>query len=127
MDVLSKVTYEGGTAVYTPFPTPKEISYTLSTLDSSSSGRNQRGVMFRDVVADKRKIQVKWGALDNEQCAALLQLVDDATFDLRFPDAHTGQMETMTCYVGDRQSPIMIMTSDNVWRWQGVSFSFIEV
>ena len=53
--VLDKVTCNNGNPVYTPFPTPVEVSYTLSTMDASSSGRNQSGLMFRDVIANKVK------------------------------------------------------------------------
>lgn len=112
---------------YYDFPTPAEITYTRSTLDASSSGRNQAGMMFRDVVADKTKLQVSWGPLSSEQISTILQLVDEAFFTLRYPDAYTGAMQEMVCYVGDRSSPVYRLADNSTeWKWQKLSFSFIE-
>lgn len=124
--VLEKVTYSNGNPVYTAFPTPTEIAYTRSALDASSSGRNQAGLMFRDVVAQKTKLQVKWGSLSEAQCATLLQMVDEPFLEIRYPDAYTGAKRTMTCYVGDRSTPMYRMDSTSTWKWKEISFSFIE-
>lgn len=124
--VLDKVTYNNGNPVYTPFPTPVEIGYTISTMDASSSGRNQSGLMFRDVVANKVKIQVKWGALTEAQCSQILALVDAPFFYLRYPDARTGAKRIMECYVGDRSTPMYRQDSDSSWKWKELSISFIE-
>ena len=123
MVVLQKIVGDN----YYDFPTPAEITYTLSTLDASSSGRNQAGMMFRDVVADKTKLQVSWGPLSSEQISMILQLVDEAFLTLRYPDAYTGAMREMVCYVGDRSSPVYRLADDSgEWKWQKLSFSFIE-
>lgn len=124
--VLDKVTYNNGNPVYTPFPTPVEVAYTLSTMDASSSGRNQSGLMFRDVIANKVKIQVKWGPLSESQMSTILNLVDAPFFDLRYPDAKLGAKRIMTCYVGDRSTPMYRQDSDSSWKWKDLSISFIE-
>lgn len=126
MSILAKITVVGGDPVYTEFPTPVEVTWTISTLDSDASGRNQAGRMFRDVVADKRKVQVRWGALTAADCSTILNMIDDPTFDIRFPDAHDGTLREMTCYVGDRTTPAYRLY-DGDWRWTGLSVSFIEV
>lgn len=108
------------------FPTPVEIGYTRSAMDASSSGRNQSGLMFRDLVAQKTKIQVKWGAMSEADCSTLLQMVDDAFLTIKYPDAYTGAMAEMECYVGDRSTPMYQMDDNGNWVWQGVAFSFIE-
>ena len=112
---------------YYDFPTPTEITYTRSALDASSSGRNQAGLMFRDIVSQKTKIQVTWERLSNTDISTVLQLVEDPFFTLRYPDAYTGAMREMVCYVGDRSSPVYRLDDDtDAWRWQKLSFSFIE-
>lgn len=125
MSVLWKIIDPNDRTQDAPFPTPVEVQYTLSTLDSDSSGRNQAGKMFRDVVADKRKIQVKWGALSANDCATILQMIDEATFSIKFPDAHDGDWRDMTCYVGDRTTPAYRLYQGD-WCWTGLSVSFIE-
>ena len=124
--VLDLVTGSGVSTTYTPFPTPASLEYTKSEMDASSSGRNQAGLMFRDVVASKVKLQVAWGKLDESQCSTILNMVDAPFFRIRYPDAYTGAKRTMECYVGDRQAPMYRMDTDGVWHWEGLSFSFIE-
>ena len=125
MSVLWKIVNPSDPTTDIEFPTPVEVQYTISTLDSNSSGRNQAGKMFRDVVADKRKIQVKWGALSATDCATVLQAIDEPSFDLKYPDAHDGDWRTMTCYVGDRTTPAFRLYA-GAWCWVGLSVSFIE-
>ena len=126
MSILRKITYPAGVKTYTDFPTPVEVSWTISTLDSDATGRNQAGKMFRDVVADKRKVQVRWGALSATDCSTILQMIDDASFELEFPDAHDGAMREMECYVGDRTTPAYKLYAGD-WCWTGLSVSFIEM
>ena len=124
--VLDLVTIVGETETYTPFPTPTSIEYTRSDMDSSASGRNQAGLMFRDVVATKVKLQVNWGSLSESECSTIMTMVDAPFITLRYPDAYTGAKRTMECYVGDRQAPMYRMDTDGQWKWKGLSFSFIE-
>lgn len=111
---------------FTALKAPKEITYTLSDMDASSSGRSQAGLMFRDVVAQKVKLQVQWGGLSESECATILNAIDEPFFYLRYPDAKQGAKRVMQCYVGDRTSPIFRQDTDNLWKWQGLSVSFIE-
>ena len=108
MEVL-KVTKKSGAVV--SLPAPDELKWNISDLDADGTGRNQNGDMFRDRVAVKRK---------------LLQAVDDVFFSLTYPDAMTGTDRTMTCYVGDRSSPIMRPETDGKWLWGGLSMNFVE-
>ena len=123
--ILAKKTTVSGQAVYTEFPIPTEITYAKQTLDSEATGRNQAGTMFRDVVADKVKVQVKWGVLSGADIALIYSLCDDVFFTLYYPDASTGQCEEMECYVGDRSVPAYKLY-DGDWAWTGLSISFIQ-
>lgn len=113
-------------STFTALKAPSQVTYTLSDMDASSSGRSQSGLMFRDVVAQKVKLQVEWGPLSESECATILNAIDDPFFYLRYPDAKMGAKHVMQCYVGDRTSPIFRQDNDNQWRWQGLSVSFIE-
>ena len=124
--VLDIVTYNGDTPTYTELKAPKSVGYTLSDMDASSSGRNQAGLMFRDVVAQKVKLQVEWGGLSESECATILTAIDEPFFYLRYPDAKQGAKRIMQCYVGDRTTPMYRQDTDGEWRWQGLSVSFIE-
>ena len=124
MDVL-KVTKANGTEKARP--APEELKWSISDLDADSTGRNQNGELFRDRVAAKRKIECTWLPLSADKMAELLQAVEDSFFDLQYPDAMTGGNRTMTCYVGDRSTPVMRYDQESgKWMWGGLSMNFIE-
>lgn len=123
MEVL-KVTKKSGSVV--SLPAPDELKWNISDLDADGTGRNQNGDMFRDRVAVKRKLECSWRPLGSDEMATLLQAVDEVFFDLTYPDAMTGTDRTMTCYVGDRSSPIMRPETDGKWLWGGLSMNFVE-
>ena len=125
--VLSKVTYPLGVKTLVPFPTPATIKWELNTEDAPTSGRNASGYMFRDVVADKRKLQVSWPPLDDTQISTLLQMIDAPFFEIEYPDAHDGTVRDMECYVGNRPAPIKSYNATSgKWLWGSLSVSFIE-
>lgn len=107
-------------------PAPQELQWQISDLDADGTGRNQNGDMFRDRVAVKRKISVKWPPLSKSDAATLLQAVEDPFFQLTYPDAKTGANRTMWCYCGDRTAPALRLTSDGQWLWGNITFNFIE-
>ena len=123
MDVLKVKKKSGSTAV---LPTPSELKWSLSDLDADGSGRNPNGDMFRDRVAVKRKLECTWPPLLANEMSELLNAVSDIFFELTYPDAMTGSNRTMTCYVGDRSSPIMRPETDGKWLWGGLSMNFVE-
>lgn len=120
------VTKTDGTTV--SLPDPETLSWSMSDLDSGDgSGRDQNGNMFRDRVTVKRKLEVTWLPLSAAKMSALLHAVDDIFFTISYPDAYTGGMRSMTCYIGDRAAPVMRYDQQSgSWMWGGVSFSFIE-
>ena len=107
-------------------PSPQSMSWSISDLDGDSAGRNQLGEMFRDRIAVKRKLECKWSAMDSKKMSELLSAVSDVFFTLTYPDALTGAMRSMTCYVGDRSVPMLRFSNSGKWLWENVSFSFVE-
>ena len=111
---------------WAPLPNPKSMEYALQDLDSEDgAGRNQKGLMFRDRVAVKRKLTCQWAPLNAEDMSDLLTAMKDTFFEIRFPDALTGERDSMTVYVGDRTAPMYTM-HHGVWLWSGLSANFIE-
>ena len=86
---------------------PQTLTWDIYDLDAEDgAGRNQQGEMFRDRVADKRKLNCTWSPMDNNEISTLLQAMDDEFFTLTYPDAHDGGYRTGTFYVGDRSTPM---------------------
>ena len=107
---------------------PSSLEYQRYDLDSEEgSGRNQKGLMFRDRVGVKRKLVCKFPPMYENEVSALLKAVQDQFFEVEFPDPYEGGRATMTAYVGDRSVPLYTYDyKKNMYLCEGVSFNFIE-
>lgn len=108
-------------------PTPQTMKYNIYDIDSEEgAGRNQMGKMFRDRVAVKRKIECTWAPMYSSQINSLLNKMTDEFFSFTYPDAQTGGVRTMICYVGDRSAEAYMIVNGSKVLWQGLSANFIE-
>lgn len=106
---------------------PKEISVSIQTLDSGSSGRNANGDMVRDILAKKTKIDAKWGPLNTSEVSLILRLIDSSFFTIRYFDPQEAGLITKTFYCGDRTAPVYSWNEKYLeMMWQGLSVPFIE-
>ena len=113
---------------YVSLPAPTVLQPSIQDLDSGDgTGRNQDGTMFRDRVAIKRSVHCEWGALSRQEMSDLLEAMSAPSFHLTYPDPQTGQLETITAYVGDRAPAICSVISDTEWMWIGLSVDFVEM
>lgn len=106
-------------------PTPTEMVCTISDIDSSNSGRSADGIMHRDRIATKRKLQLKWNFLTADQMSKLLKAVKPMFFSCSYPDPEMGTNMSLSFYVGDRSSPIYTV-KNGVAGWSGLEMRFIE-
>jgi hypothetical protein len=112
----------------TNLPIPVVLQPGIQDLDSGDgSGRNQDGTMFRDRIAIKRKVHCEWGPLTRDEMHTLLTTMSGASFSLTYPDPQEGEMKTITVYVGDRTTPMLMPLGDDNWMWGGLSADFIEM
>ena len=97
----------------------------IGRFDLSKSGRTASGKMMMEIIATKRRVDVVWKMLpDNE----LQKIIDTITankpfFSLEYPDA--GGTKTMTCYAGDIVTSLW-HTKNGIRYWEEVSIPFIE-
>lgn len=108
-----------------PLPDPSEMSWSISDLDSDSSGRNQNGDLFRDRQAVKRKLTCSWPPCTTDVLSVLLNATEDEFFELTYPDPKEGKNRTMTAYVGDRTAPLYTV-KNGVWLWENLEMNFVE-
>ncbi len=112
----------------TDLPAPIVLQPGIQDLDSADgTGRNQSGTMFRDRVAVKRTVHCEWGILSRTEMAEILSAISDISFSLTYPDPQTGNLETITAYVGDRTPAMCTVMSDTDWTWTGLSLDFVEM
>lgn len=112
----------------TDLPVPTVLQAGIQDLDSEDgTGRNQEGTMFRDRVAVKRKVHCEWGPLTKSEMSTLLNAMKEVAFSLTYPDPQEGALKTITAYVGDRSTPMLMPLGENNWLWGGLSADFIEM
>ncbi len=105
---------------------PSEFSVDVMDIDDgSTTARTVDGTLHRDRIAVKRKINMRWNALTWDVLSQLLEAVSPVFFEVYYPDPMTGQYETKTFYVGDRQAPVAILRNGTI-IWEGLTMNFIE-
>lgn len=105
---------------------PSEFRPKIMDLDNAETTlRTADGKLSRDRVAVKRQIDMTFPALENAKHAALLQSMSDEFFSFTYPDPMTGEQETKTFYVSDRQSAMAIIKNGVVW-WTDLQFTLTE-
>lgn len=102
---------------------PAEIK--VGRFDLAKSGRAASGRMVMEIIATKRRVDVVWKMLPDNDLKTIIDIITahKPFFSLAYPDA--GGTQTMTCYTGD------IVTSlwhkiGGVRHWEEVSIAFIE-
>ncbi len=107
---------------------PSSMEYQRYDLDSEEgSGRNQKGLMFRDRVAVKRKLVCKFPPMFENEASALMKAVADQFFEVEFPDPYENKRVTMTAYAGDRTVPLYTYNYEKgMYLCENVAFNIIE-
>ena len=103
--------------------TPNDIK--IGRFDLSKSGRAASGKMMMDIIATKRRVDVVWKMLPDDELQKILDVINanKPFFSLEYPDA--GSSQTMTCYSGDIVTSLW-HTKNGVRYWEEVSIPFIE-
>lgn len=110
-----------------PVKTPKKFKVSYQTIDADSSGRNANGDMVRDIIAQKVKLELEWGALDDSTASTLLNAIKAKFFTVTYPDAEVGGQATKTFYSGDRSLPSYSWHDKfTKIKWESFTTNFIE-
>lgn len=105
--------------------TPKVYEVTISDIDGETE-RNANGMLIRDRIAVKRKLNLEWGPLTQLEIQTLLNAISSVFFTVNYPDPMSG-MVTKTMYVGDRTVPAYMYDKiSGQMKWQGLKMNFIE-
>lgn len=108
-------------------PATTSFEVQISDIDNGeTTTRNAYGEMVRDRIAVKRKLMLEWKFLDVYDMSLLLQEVQSEFFEVEYFDPESGNNQTRTFYVSDRNAPLQLEKSDGVYLWQGLKMSFTE-
>jgi len=105
---------------------PSEFKVTVMDLDNAeTTKRTADGQLTRDRIAVKRQVDMRFAPMTWDKLSAILTAMKDEFFQLTYPDPMSGQQETRTFYVSDRESAIAIERSGTYW-WTGLQMTLTE-
>ena len=105
--------------------TPATFSWGLQDVSGSDAGRTMDGVMHKNRIAQKRKIDLVWAMPTPEESHAILVAFNPEYINVTYYDPLDGATVTRTFYTGDKTAAVRIWTVDNK-RYESVSFNIIE-
>lgn len=106
---------------------PSSFTWNVQDISDSDAGRTLDGVMHKNRIAQKRKLELIWNAVKfGTESAAIITAFTPEYINITYPDPQDGAVATRKFYTGDKK------TSVKCW-WEGnqllteLSFNVIEV
>lgn len=101
------------------------IKWTRNDLDGPNAGRTLSGLMIRDRVAIKIKLQITCKDLNGAQLNTLLNLIEPVFVSVTYEDPLYGNV-TKTMYSNNNAATLGRVDTSGVRRWNSISFPLIE-
>lgn len=105
--------------------TPSSFIWGLQDISSSDAGRTDDGMMHKNRIAQKRKIDLVWAMPTPEESHKILVAFQPEYVNVTYYDPLEGAIVTKLFYTGDKSAPVKIWTVNNK-RYESVSFNIIE-
>lgn len=102
------------------------VDYKVSYPKITKGDRDAKGLLHLDLVAKKKKLQLKWGVLTQAEATALLNKFDElTTFDCTFMNPRTGGKDTIKAYCSDPEITLLLIQGDKVY-YKDFALNIIE-
>ena len=101
------------------------LKWTRNDVDSDDAGRTLDGVMHRDRVASKVRLDVKCRPLTQSEAMAVLRAIIPEYVTVRYIDPQDGNV-TKTMYSNNIPAMCAIVRPDGTGLWTGIEFPLIE-
>lgn len=105
-------------------PIPSEFGWSIQDVSAPDSGRTLDGLMQKERVTRKEKIQLKWNGKSPEDTATILQAFADEYFNVTYVCPLTNSVVTKQFYCGDQSAPYYWWCNGGLL--ESVSFNIIE-
>ncbi len=110
-------------------PTPSEYGWGKQDISDPDAGRTHdpNNTMWKMQTSKKRKLNLSWKLLTNDQASAVLRQFDREYFWLRFWDPIVNGWLTREFYAGDMSAPLQWFDLPSLGtRLNNVTFNVIE-
>ena len=119
---MSKSLVVGGATM--PCPSKFELNY--MDVSAADSGRVESGLMYKNRVAQKVKINLEWVAVSDTDAHTILNAFDPEYFQVTYYDPKVGANTTKTFYRGDANAPYYWWVDGAGFSFQNISLNIIE-
>lgn len=86
---------------------PSELSVDLMDVSASDSGRTEDGIMHKNRISSKRKLTMKWPAVEKDVASSIIQPFLPEYVSITYYDPYAGATQTRTFYTGDKKMPVL--------------------
>lgn len=107
-------------------PVPNTFKWGLQDVSDPDAGRTLDGVMHKNRIAQKVKLELAWKYRSNAEMSTILKAFNDEYFNVTYRDPKENAVVTKKFYRGD--------ASTNMYSWEfngglseTISFNVIEV
>ena len=107
-----------------PCPSKCDIGY--QDISDPDSGRTLDGLMHKNKVGQKVKIDLEWLGVNDADAATILTAFDPEYFSVTYHDAKTNTNVTKNFYAGDRKCTPYWWNDTNDFTYSSISFNIIE-
>lgn len=112
----------------TPYIAYQGVNWSRHDVDGPSTGRTMSGLMVRDRVATKIRLDITCRPLKNDELRTLLNLVLPVFVSVTYDDPMEGVV-TKTMYANNNEAQFLIkrpLESGSIEYWSNVKFPLIE-
>jgi len=99
---------------------------TRNDIDGWNAGRTLDGVMHRDRVATKIKLEITTTRMTKNELSVILNAIYPVNVSVTYDDPREGRV-TKTMYSNNNPAVCFCVNTDGVEIWDSISFPLIEV
>jgi len=107
-----------------PCPSKFDISY--QDISAPDSGRTLDGLMWKNKVGQKVKIELEWLGKNDADTATILTAFEPEYFNVTYHDAKTNTIVTKNFYVGDRKGSTYWWDDNGDFTYSSIAFNIVE-
>lgn len=105
-------------------PTPSKFEWSIQDISSSDAGRTQDGVMHKNRIGQKDKIQLTWNYPKPDVASTVLQMFNAEYFNVTYRSPLTNSVVTKEFYRGDANAPTYWWCNGGLF--ENIAFNIIE-
>lgn len=113
-----------------PYVAEEGIAWSRNDVDSENTGQLQNGVMRRDRIIMRRKLEITINTLTTEQMAIVQQAIYPQWVSVEFLDPLEGKVITRTFYSNNAACTVAkqhtLADGTKQVKWRGFTFPLIE-